>query len=101
MQKGKNKKNESNIVSIFVALFLIALLGLLGFLAYTKYVHTPSGDSITSSIPKTSNLVEGNTFGFKGVICKEKTNTLCSKELKVAYGNQNHMVNIKRIKKIG
>ena len=86
MQK-KNKKKESNKTSLFVALFLLALLGLLGFLAYSKYVHTPTGDSITSNVPKTSSLVEGNTFGLNGVICKEKTNALCSKELKVAYNN--------------
>ena len=98
-KKKKNKEKSNNKVSIFVALFLIVLLGLLGFLAYSKYVHTPSKDSITSSIPTSSNLIEGNTFSFNGVICKDKTDKECSKELKVAYGNKNHDIRIKRIKK--
>ena len=99
MQKEKNKKKESNKTSIFVALFLVVLLGLLGFLAYSKYVHTPSKDSITSSVPTTSNLVEGNTFSLNGVICKDKSETECSKELKVSYKGQNHMIKIKRYQK--
>lgn len=100
MQKDKRKKNSRNLTSIIVALFLIALLGFLGFLAYSRYVHTPGDDAITSSIPKTSDLVEGNTFSFNGIICKNKSDTSCEKELKVSYSNANHMIKIKRFKKV-
>ena len=98
MKKEKNKGSK-NIYSIIISLFLIGLLVLLGLLAFSRFGNAPEQNSVTDELPEGSNLVEGNTFSFNGIICKTKTENECTKELRVSYNKKNHNIKIKRIKR--
>lgn len=96
----ENKKKEKNIPKIIVSIVLICLILFLGYISYNRFYLKPDKNSVTYEIPESKNLVEGNTFSLNGIICKEKTNTVCLKELKVSFNNENHMIKIKRVKKV-
>ncbi len=93
-----NKKNNKSIGKIVVELILIVFLIILGFFAYTKLLNTPDKSTITSLPPDSSYLIEGNTFGFNGLVCKNKTDTSCTKDIKLAYNKKNHNISIIRNK---
>lgn len=100
MQKGKNKKKEKNITKIIISIILILMIVVLGYIAYNRFVIKPDKSSITSEIPEQNTLIEGNIFSLNGIICRDKTDTTCTKEVKVAYDGANHLIKIKRVKKV-
>ena len=100
MPKKKQDKNEKSIFKVLAVLFLIGLLIILGYFCYARYINKPEKINVTRNLPDGSTLVEGNTFGLKGIACTNSTETECDKEIKVAYSGKNHTVKIKRIKKI-
>ena len=94
----KNKKENKNIGKIIIELILILFLIILGFFAYTKFFSAPEKGTITSMPPVSSSLIKGNTFGFNGLVCKDKTDSSCTKNIRLAYSGENHDISVIRNK---
>ena len=94
----KKNKKEKNVSTIVVELILIIFLIILGYFAYTRFFNAPDKSTFTSNPPESSSLIKGNTFGLNGMVCKDKTDLSCTKNIKLAYSEQNHDVSIVRNK---
>lgn len=93
-----NKKQSNKGLIIVIIILCLLLAGALGYIINEKTKTQETKQTHQNKKPDQTILVEGNTFDLNGTSCIKEENS-CTKEIQVAYNNQNHNIKIKYILK--
>ncbi len=91
MNEERKKTNKGLVAAIII--LIILFIGTLGYIGYDYYTDHNPQDETDKLEEQTETLVEGNAFRLKDIKCETGSSSY-TKELKVAYNNENHDIKI-------